>query len=292
MGASWQKAAMTLLAIDQKYLPQVRQSVLTVCNNWPNIEQTPIYVVHYKVPSFMLNALLADVRHLPCDVRFELWNAGSKEQAWPSWVHPDTAVLWTQGTNEETIQDGWCSCNGNALSCGAVECGRTKKASYKSYGIGYCLMGYFRTRFLFDLTVFHSYDWLINLDSNLMVTRPLPYNPVQFMARHGKLFGMLSTQKRTHDASDACYTGHHTAIRLYMQTHEIDPVDKTWPPPDYSGNFFIAYLPYYRSRAFTGLANWIAENTTGLFTHRWGEQALFSAALMTCYNLNAIACLQ
>ena len=85
---------------------------------------------------------------------------------------------------------------------------------------------------------------------------------------------MLSETKRSHDAADACYDGFHSAVRSYFDLAHISPLDPGWPPPDFSGNFFIAYLPLFRARAWTGLSRFIADNTTGLYSHRWGEQAL------------------
>ncbi|KAL1520758.1 hypothetical protein AB1Y20_022324 [Prymnesium parvum] len=288
------KAVIVFLMIGDQYAPQLQRSVPLVCAHWPGVAQIPVVIVHHATSAAARAAVLRSVRGRPCNVLFEHWDLGSPRYPWPSWLDENASAAWAQGeaAEEALVRAGWCACNGNRLACGKFPApagsrdARCRQTTYASYKIGYCHMGFFRTRDLFGLDVLASAEWLINLDSNVNLHHPLPYDPVAFLASQGKVFGMLSQTRRAHDAADACYDGFHSALRSYLELEHISLVDPRWPPPDFSGNFFIAYLPLFRARAWTSLAHFFAERTTGLYSHRWGEQALLSAAVMTCYSLD------
>ena len=220
---------------------------------------------------------------MSCAVHFAQYNF-----TFPRWASRNEAIrsLWSAENNTEIGEAGWCGCNGNLNKFGAFSSPKWGQMYYKTYNITYCHMNMFRIRDLWRLPALADYDWVINLDTDLYVNKTLPYDPIVKLQEMHAVVGALSRGSKGPERQ--CETGEQEAIEHIWKIMRVKPVEQQPAGAEYSGNFFIAYLPFFRSDVYHRQAELLLEKTTGIWSHRWSDQAFYTQALSVCYPKRAV----
>lgn len=159
-----------------------------------------------------------------------------------------------------------CCCNNGTartLSGGSVFPG-------KEYDLDYCWMNRFRTLDMYQHDALRDFNYFVQLDTDLYVEKPLPYDPIKIMAMKAAVFGFKYSNIR--GAVKDCNEGLHKAVDEYFTRSNVKRV---YIPPlgaQYQGNFNIGDLNFLRSEIYLKFARFINDELTGVYTSRWGDQ--------------------
>ena len=69
-------------------------------------------------------------------------------------------------------------------------------------------MCHFYTHAFFKHPVFRRFDWLLQLDADASLDRPVPCDPFDVLERGGKVFGFYAKEKQ----GGGCAAGVHAAV--------------------------------------------------------------------------------
>ena len=140
----------------------------------------------------------------------------------------------------------------------------------KEYDLDYCWMNRFRTLDMYQHDALRDFNYFVQLDTDLYVEKPLPYDPIKIMAMKGAVFGFKYSNIR--GAVNDCNEGLHKAVDEYFTRSNVKRV---YIPPlgaQYQGNFNIGDLNFLRSENYLKFARFINDELTGVYTSRWGDQ--------------------
>ena len=167
----------------------------------------------------------------------------------------------------------------------------------------YCFMNHFRTLLMYRHPALAAYDYFVQMDTDTYIRKPMTYDPVAHMRHLGGVWGYIKHEVRPTPADD-CNDGLYEAIDAYyygrlhhahfLPSSPLLPVDHgrnatlpvgppVYRPPrgtTYQGAFNIGDLRFLRSDvAINAFLRWINEQQTGIWTHRWGDQAFLPNAI-------------
>ena len=140
------------------------------------------------------------------------------------------------------------------------------------YSLSYCAMNRFRTLTMYRHSALASFKYFIQLDTDLYIRKPMPYDPLVNMTRFRGVFG-FAEKSVLEDETQDCNAGLYEAIEGYIAHHQLHPKFKPARGTSYAGNFNIGDLDFLRSREYYAFALWINNDVRGIWTHRWGDQA-------------------
>ena len=195
-----------------------------------------------------------------------------------------------------------CCCNNRTTRQGRlVRGGPAMRVG--NYAHDYCFMTRFRTLLMYHHPALAEYDYFVQIDTDMYVRKPMPYDPVAHMRRTGAVWGYIKYEVRPTPFRD-CNEGLYEAIDAYYgRLHSSNvspnrpllPVDRAgliatspanppvYRPPrgsTYQGAFNIGDLRFLRSdMAVNSFLQWINEVQTGIWTHRWVDQAFLPNAI-------------
>lgn len=240
------KTAVVFLVTHVDYLSQMKVSFRLLRENW--LSKFPVKSVIIFHSS---NIAAADIRDV---------TSGSHTDIVMVQISPSKPKYFEQ------MQRGGCMC------CCNNRRGNQKGVRGGAYRVGYCEMNRFRTLEMYRHPVLANFDYFVQLDTDLYVRKPMPYNPVARMATSGAVFGFAERVVLPTAARD-CNLGLYEAIDKWINKSLLLPV---YVPPrgmSYAGNFNMGDLRFLRSEQYYAFARWINDEEMGIWSHRWGDQA-------------------
>ena len=132
------------------------------------------------------------------------------------------------------------------------------------YHVNYCAMNRFRTLEMYRHPALANFDYFVQMDTDLYVKKPMPYNPVQRMAESKAVFGYH--EKVVHPSvQQDCNLGLYDAISGWINRSELAPKYVPALGTNYAGNFNIGDLGFFRSEQYYAFARWIHNEETLAF---------------------------
>ena len=250
-GGDPQKTVITYLITREEYLIQFNVSLPLLKRNW---------LLRYPV-SALIVFHTSDIRAENIRSIADHWNADirtvSISPTLPDYVHQ------LQKTDACV-----CCCN-NHRGPGRKGPGGMVVGQYHK---NYCQMNRFRTFEMYRHPSLADFDYFIQMDTDLYVKKPMPYNPVVRMADLGGVMGYHKKEVRPNTKSD-CNLGMYEAIENWINRSSLYPRYRPARGTSYTGNFIIGDLRFFRSEEYYTFARWINNEEKGIWTHRWPDQA-------------------
>lgn len=239
-------SAIVILVTNEAYLQQLNESLPLLQKNW--LKRIPVRkLVVFYTNEICLSSLVAITS-----------------------VCEDTLVVHEQLEVNHPhflahLPEAHCKCCCN----NRTERKRDDGSIGGEYNIGYCFMNRFRTLIMYRLPVLRDVDYFVQVDTDLKVEKPMPYNPVTKLTTKRAVFGFKQLIVRDQD----CAAGMDDAIGGFLKLNVLSPVFKPKAGSQYGGNFNIGDLRFFRSEQYYTFARYINNDVTGVYTSRWGDQA-------------------
>lgn len=152
-----------------------------------------------------------------------------------------------------------------------------------NYAPDYCFMNRFRTMLMHHTHALAAFDYFVQMDTDTYISKPMPYDPIERMRSSQAIWGYLKHEVRPTTAED-CNEGMYEAIDAYVARLQVSTsILPAYLPPrgtTYQGAFNIGDLNFLRFDAkLRAFLRWINEDETGIWTHRWGDQAFLPNAI-------------
>ena len=249
-GGNPQKTVIQYLITRKEYLIQFNVSLPLLKRNW--LLRYPVSaLIVFHTPDIRAEDIQSIADHWNADIR-----TVSVSPTLPDYVHD------LQKTNACV-----CCCNNHRgpgrRGPGGIVVGK--------YHINYCQMNRFRTLEMYRHPSLADFDYFIQLDTDLYVNKPMPYNPVVRMADLGGVIG-YHEKVVLPDATRDCNLGMYEAIENWIDRSSLSPRYRPARGTSYAGNFVIGDLRFFRSEEYYTFARWINNEEKGIWTHRWPDQ--------------------
>ena len=246
------RTAIVILVTNEVYLQQLNHSIHLLQANW--IQHFPVKkVVIFYTDEVCVSAL-----------RIVMTVLHSTKVVLEHVKHDDPDFLSNFPANH-------CRCCCNNRTQAKTENG----AIGGEYNKSYCWMNRFRTLIMYQLHVLRDVDYFVQVDTDLTVEKILPYDPVAKLASAGAVFGHKLLKVRSTD----CAEGMHESIDRYFERNAIHPLYSPVFGTQYTGNFNIGDLRFFRSQNFYSFAQFINDEEVGVYSHRWADQAFIPRIL-------------
>lgn len=245
-GALRPRATVVYLVTRRGYLEQLGESVEKLQRNWLSLFPMPVTIFH-------TTTIKASAIHerVPGSTQVRV-----------------VEIKVSEPPLRASVSDFCdCCCNNRTIRV-------DKKTGVRGgrYNVGYCNMNRFRTLEMYRHPALRDFDYFVQLDTDMHIEKPMPYDPVAKMADAHAVFGYVKLEIRPDPTLD-CNLGMYEAIDKWMARQRLVPVYRPEKGTSYTGNFNIGDLRFLRTDEYYAFSRWINNEATGIYTHRWGDQA-------------------
>lgn len=148
-----------------------------------------------------------------------------------------------------------------------------------SFPLEYRFQTYFFMETLFQHEALQDYNYILRIDNDIDLVKPINYDPFKFMESNGFV---LNYHHWSIDPLEICSTLYAPTYLYQKQMGKyLDAQrDRPIPPQCYCGGgaLFTAYAPFFRSPQFRAYWEYI-KCLGGVWTNRWAEQNLLPISL-------------
>ena len=161
--------------------------------------------------------------------------------------------------------------------------------SHPQYSVGYRHMARWYALHLFTFCAEAGYEWVLRLDEDSFVWSPVRFDLAQHMEQGGFVYGYRAF---THDYPTVT-RGFPEAVRAYLVMSGRQPTfllkhcspqtldgltAAGWSRAGYYNNFFITKTAFWRRADVQRFLKFM-DRTGGVYTQRWGDLLIQSAAV-------------